>query len=110
MQFNKNWKTGLLLSSALLSSCTLHAQAVYGSLYGTVTDASGAVVPNATVTVTDVTKGTTVTVTANASGDYTVDHLIPDTYNLKVTAAGFQGFEADAITVHADESPKIDAS
>lgn len=110
MQLHKNWKTSLLLSSALLSTCTIHAQAVYGSLYGTVTDASGAVVPNATITVTDVAKGTSVTVTANASGDYTVDHLIPDTYNLKVTAAGFQGFEADAIPVFADQSPKIDAS
>lgn len=111
MQFNKNWKSGLLLmGGALLSSGSLHAQAVYGSLYGTVTDASGAVVPNATITVTDVAKGTTVTVTANASGDYTVDHLIPDTYNLKVTAAGFEGFEADAIPVFADQSPKIDAS
>src|SRR6202020_3660148 len=43
---------------ALLPS-RLHAQALFGSLNGTVTDASGAVVPNASITVTDTDKGTT---------------------------------------------------
>ena len=110
MQTFKNWKALLLLSGSLLATCSLHAQAVYGSLYGTVTDSTGAVVPNATVTVTDVSKGTAVTATANASGDYTVDHLIPDVYNVKVTASGFEGFEANGIQVFADQSPKVDAS
>jgi hypothetical protein len=110
MQRFTNWKALLLLSSSLLATCSLHAQAVYGSLYGTVSDSTGAVVPNATITVTDVAKGTSVTATANASGDYTVEHLIPDVYNIKVTANGFEGFEADGITVNADQSPKVDAS
>ena len=41
------------------------AQAVYGSIFGTVTDKSGAVIPDATITVTDVAKGTVVTVNSN---------------------------------------------
>ena len=106
----KNWKAVMLLGGSLFAAHSLSAQAVYGSLYGTVTDSSGAVVPNATITVTDVTKGTSVTATANASGDYTVEHLIPDTYDLKVTATGFQGYEAKGIPVFADQSPKIDAT
>ena len=67
-----------------------HAQAIYGSIFGTVTDNTGAVVPNATVTVTDESKGTSVEAQSNGSGDYTVQHLIPDTYDIKVTVGGLQ--------------------
>ena len=48
---------------------TSNAQAIYGSVYGTVTDNTGAIVPNATVTVTDEAKGVTVTTQTNDSGD-----------------------------------------
>ena len=72
------------------------------------TDKSGAAVPNATVTVTDEAKGTVVTATSNGSGDYSVPHLIPDVYDLKVTAEGFKGFEAKGIPVQADTAPRID--
>jgi hypothetical protein len=84
------------------------AQSVYGSIFGTVTDKSGAAVPNATVTVTDVAKGTVVNANTNASGDYSVPHLIPDLYNLKVTAKGFKTFETQGIQVLADTAPRID--
>ncbi|MGB6870140.1 MAG: TonB-dependent receptor, partial [Acidobacteriaceae bacterium] len=70
----------------------------------------GAVVPGAKVTITDVSKGTSTSVTSNASGEYLVEHLIPDTYNVKVEASGFQAFEADGVPVAADSSPRIDAS
>ncbi|CAN5505036.1 hypothetical protein BH10ACI4_BH10ACI4_10450 [soil metagenome] len=85
-------------------------QAVYGSLYGTVTDSTGAVVPNATVTVTDIAKGTVVSVTANDGGTYTVEHLIPDSYAIRVSAPGFKSFETKGIRVSADSSPKVDAT
>ncbi len=64
-------------------------QAVYGSIFGTITDNTGAVVPNATVTVTDVSKGTAVTAQSSGDGQYRVQHLIPDTYRVDVDAAGF---------------------
>ena len=79
----------LALVAAAVGAPTMYGQAIYGSLYGTVTDASGAAIPNATVVVTDVTKGTSDTVTTNESGAYTVEHLIPDTYSVEVTANGF---------------------
>ena len=83
-----------------------HAQAIYGSIYGTVTDNTGAVVPNAAVTVTDEAKGTSFNVVTNASGEYSVQHLIPDTYDVKVTASGFQTGETKGIQVFADSSPQ----
>lgn len=96
---------------AIFSTVTLaHAQAVYGTIYGTVTDASGALVPNATVTVTDVAKGTTSVVQSNTRGEFTADHLIPDTYDVMVAAAGFQGFQQSGIQVFADTSVKVQVS
>jgi hypothetical protein len=85
-----------------------NAQAVYGSLIGTVTDNTGAAIPGATVTVTDEAKGTTVVVQSGASGDYSVDHLIPDLYDIKVVFQGFETYETKGIQVYADSSPKVD--
>jgi outer membrane receptor protein involved in Fe transport len=87
-----------------------NAQAVYGSVYGTVTDASGAAIPGATVTVTDENKGTSVTVKSNESGAYTVEHMIPDLYSVKVEMTGFKSFETNHLQVQADTSPKVDAT
>ncbi|WP_263365250.1 TonB-dependent receptor [Edaphobacter bradus] len=94
----------------LISSPSVLAQAVYGSIYGTVADASGAVVPGATVVVTDVSKGTSSTMQSNASGEFAADHLIPDEYDLKVTAAGFQAYEQKGIHVYADTAVKAQIS
>ncbi len=109
---NKLLRTALALAlfacANLLLSTQARAQAVYGSIFGTVTDKSGAAVPDATITVTDEAKGTVVTTTSNASGDYSVPHLIPDTYDLKVSAKGFKNFETKGIQVLADTAPRID--
>jgi outer membrane receptor protein involved in Fe transport len=87
---------------------TSHAQAVYGSIFGTVTDNTDAAIPGATITVTDEAKGTTVVVQSGASGDYSVGHLIPDLYDVKVSFQGFETFETKGIQVYADTSPKVD--
>ena len=109
---NRMLRTALVLAlfacAGLLFSVPASAQSIYGSIFGTVSDSTGAAIPNATITVTDVSKGTIVTATSNASGDYSVPHLIPDVYNLKVTAKGFKAFEATGISVLADTAPRID--
>lgn len=93
----------------LLLPINSFGQAIYGSLYGTVTDNSGAAIPNASVTVTDENKGTSVTAQTNEAGEYRVDHLIPDVYDVKVEVTGFKTFTATGIRVFANTSPKIDA-
>jgi hypothetical protein len=98
--------TGALL---LASSPCASAQAVFGQILGTVTDPTGAAIPNATVTVTDVAKGTSVTLTSNGAGEFTAEHLIPDTYTVKVTAQGFKAFEQTDLHLFADEAPKVSA-
>jgi hypothetical protein len=97
-----------LLACAGLFVTQARGQAVYGSIFGTVTDKTGAAIPNATITVTDVSKGTDVTTTSNGTGDYAVPHLIPDIYDLKVDAKGFQSFVTTGISVLADTAPRID--
>src|SRR5580692_6169138 len=98
----------LLLSVLLLlvPSRTL-AQAIFGSINGTVTDPSGAVVPNATITITDTDKGTTKVVTTSDSGTFLVHDLIPDHYQLKVEASGFSTEQSAVISVSADSSAQV---
>ena len=96
------------LAALLLQVHGAHAQAVFGSISGTITDSSGAVVPSASVTITDVAKGITQTITADPSGFYRAERLTPDTYNIQVSASGLSPSETDGITVAANEEPKVD--
>jgi hypothetical protein len=102
----------ICLAVSVLTICGLCpaalAQAVYGSIFGTVTDASGAAIPNATITVTDISKGTSTTTQAGPTGDYRAEHLIPDSYKVQASAQGFQTAVANNVVVYADTSPKLD--
>ena len=93
----------------LASGHSVLAQAVFGEIRGTVTDSTGAAIPDAIVIVTDVAKGTSVTVSSNGSGDFTASHLIPDTYSVKVTASGFKGFQQTGLDLHADTALNVAA-
>ena len=95
---------------ALLFTIPSFGQAVYGSIFGTVTDSTGAVVPNATITVTDAAKGTSVTAQSNSSGDFSIEHLIPDPYDIKIVATGFRGYQQKGIQLFADTSTKVAAA
>jgi hypothetical protein len=83
-------------------------QAVFGSVAGTVTDPSGAAVPNAKVTVASQAKGTIDQATSNESGNYTVTHLIPDLYTIRIEAQGFKVLEFKDVAVSADVESRID--
>src|SRR6202051_4923703 len=83
------------------------AQAVYGSILGTITDPSGAAVANAKGTVTDQHKGTIDTTTTNDSGNYSVTHLIPDTYTVRVEGSGFKSLEFKDVIVNADSGVDV---
>jgi hypothetical protein len=83
-------------------------QAVFGSIAGSVTDPSGAAVPNAKVTVTSQAKGTIDQATSNESGNYTVTHLIPDLYTVRIEAQGFKVLDFKDVAVSADVESRID--
>src|ERR1039458_10538531 len=83
-------------------------QAVFGSIAGTVTDPSGAAVANAKVTVIDQAKGTTDQATTNESGNYTVTHLIPDPYTVRIASQGFKAIDFKDIAVSAGTATRLD--
>ena len=107
-------KRSAAVSVALLSLlCSLwvasaFGQAVYGSILGTVSDPSGAAVNGAKVIVTSQTKNVSTETTTNESGNYSVTHLIPDVYSIRIAGTGFKTLEYKDITVSADTGSHID--
>jgi outer membrane receptor protein involved in Fe transport len=84
------------------------AQYEDGSLIGTIRDASGAVVGNATVTVTNVNTGIVMKVASNSSGDYEVPALRVGVYTIEAEASGFAPAEAKNITISVAGRQHID--
>lgn len=97
----------LLVASLLWNASYLHAQAVTGTIMGTVNDPTGAAVPGVQIVVTDISKGTSQTVQSNASGNYSVYRLIPDTYSVKASAKGFTPTEVQSVTVDAGATAQV---
>jgi hypothetical protein len=105
------WQFGMLLAFvALLKPCTLLSQTVYGSIYGTALDSSGAVVANADVRVTSQQKGVSFAGKTSTLGEYRIDHLVADTYDVTISAGGFKTFNLKGVQVNAGDSPRVDAT
>src|SRR5215469_12543992 len=87
-----------------------HAPGVGASrdITGTVTDPSSAVIANATVTVTDVEKGTKRTVTTDSGGQYRALSLLPSTYSVTVAKTGFQTEVAKSVVVTIGQTTILD--
>jgi hypothetical protein len=86
--------------SLTIFSATIYAQSANGIIEGTVTDTSGAVVPNATVTITNKADNGVRTVTTNATGVYSAPALLAGEYAVKAEVSGFKTVVRDA-TVNA---------
>ena len=97
------WRAIAFLSISCLAlalfQTNVSAQVLYGSLIGTVTDQSGAVVPGAQVTATDIQTGQVHQDKSDASGRYNIVNVLPGTYNVSVASSGFKNFEQTNITV-----------
>ena len=78
----------VILCLSLAVTPSVEAQVLYGTLSGTVTDASKAAVPNAPVTVRDQGTGATREATTNAQGEFIVGDLQPGTYSVIVNQTG----------------------
>ncbi len=100
---------GLLLAFFALPN-PVKGQGANSTLLGTVTDVSGAVVPNASVQVTNVATGVGQTVKTDSQGRYTVVDLIPGSYNVQVSAAGFQTLLRSGITLTVGSQTVVDVA
>jgi hypothetical protein len=83
-------------------------QAVNATLLGTVTDASGAVIPNATVTITEQRTGVSRSGKTNESGNYTFPDLPPGTYSVAVEVQGFKKEVRQNINVIVNTEQRVD--
>jgi hypothetical protein len=94
----------------LIAVCGINARAQYedGSLIGSIHDATGAAVPNATVTVTNVNTANVFKVTSNGSGDYEVPSLRVGVYNIEAAAPGFASAQAKDISIPVGGRQRID--
>ena len=98
-----NFAGGALLMCAALAG----AQSNTGSIHGTITDPSGAVIPASTITVTAV-GGQAQTATSGGNGAYTVGPLAPGDYTLSVTAAGFAASVPRSVVITAGKVEIVD--
>jgi len=90
------------------STASARAQAVYGSVAGSITDSSGGIVPGATVTITSVERQTSDTVVTNESGRYVKERLLPGVYEVKAELAGFKTAVFSEIRVNVDTQTTLD--
>ncbi|HYO83397.1 MAG TPA: carboxypeptidase-like regulatory domain-containing protein, partial [Bryobacteraceae bacterium] len=99
-----------LAGLAVLSFATpaLRAQAVYGSIVGTVLDGSGAVLSGAKVTITDMGRDVSTSTVTNDSGNYTQRALIVGRYRLRVEHPGFKTVVQENIGVSVDAESRVD--
>lgn len=106
------WKA--LAVGAGLAVCIMGqvaAQAVYGTISGRVVDETGAVLPGAEVTISDVARGTSWTVITDESGNFRRERMLPGpNYHLSVSMPGFKTHVRENVTVQVDAVNTIDVT
>ena len=101
---------GAVLATVLLGGAGIaHAQLTTADILGTVTDATGATVPNAQVTLKNLATGETRTGTTSSSGDYSFNLLQPGHYSVSVTAGGFKVSNTPDLAIEAGDRARNDA-
>jgi carboxypeptidase family protein/TonB-dependent receptor-like protein len=100
----------ILICVLLVSMMSLSAwsQEFRGSISGRVTEASGAAVPGATVTITNLATNTSTTATTNENGSYTAIYLNPGSYTVAVEASGFKKVVRQGIEVRVADRLELD--
>ena len=90
-----------------LSLQTAQAQNVYGTIAGTVTDASGATIADTTVTLTNLGTSEKHTMQSSASGEYAFVNILPGHYRMEAEKGGFKKFVREPIIVEIESGLKI---
>ncbi len=96
----------VLIACGCLMTVAAHAQ-FRASIQGAVTDPTGAVVPGATVTLTDTANGHVLTATSTGNGVYTFNALPPDRFTITVTATGFKKKTLDNVQIRPEQANAV---
>ena len=83
-------------------------QNVYGSMSGTVSDSSGASIPSAAVTLTNLDNNQKQQITTNTSGSYSFVNILPGRYKIRAEKSGFKSFVRQPIVVEVERGLKVD--
>jgi hypothetical protein len=100
----------LMLCAMAISVPVARAQVLYGSLTGTVTDSSGAVIVGANVTALETRTGVSQTTLTDSAGIYRFSNLLQGTYKITITAQGFSTQETPGVPVSVNDIKRVDAS
>src|SRR6202050_4892345 len=100
----------VIFVSLVLCLAPLGAQTTAGSILGTVTDPSGAIVAGATVTITNMGTNIAVKTTSDSSGEYVVTPLEVGKYSVAVEATGFKRSVRSDIQVNVQDRVRVDAN
>jgi Carboxypeptidase regulatory-like domain/TonB-dependent Receptor Plug Domain len=103
------FRLSISLAFVLLATVSLSAQTFRGTILGTVTDPSGAVVAGAKVTVKNTGTGLERSAETSADGNYSLPELPIGTYSVTVVQQGFQTFVATGVTVDVAGERRVDA-
>ncbi len=101
-------RRGMVVSAALLSSLALSWGAVTGSIGGTVKDQTGALIPGATITVTNTAQGVQTKTKSDSKGAYAFPSLPVGRYDLHVEAQGFKPQDRAGLAVDLDSALQLD--
>src|SRR5260370_42130268 len=102
-----NLRLTYIVAVMLALSFAGFAQTV-GQVTGVVTDPSGSIVVDATVTITNSQTNATRTTTTNNAGDYAFPALLPGVYNVKAEMQGFEGEVRKGVELHVEQIARID--
>jgi carboxypeptidase family protein/TonB-dependent receptor-like protein len=102
------WRA-LVAGIAVLVFCfPASAQSNLGRISGSITDKSGGVIVNATVTVTDTQRGISRTLTTDDAGEYTAPNILPGVYTVRAEATGFNKIERQNIRLEVGKDVRVD--
>ncbi len=106
---NTNRINSMLVLCLLLGLTNfISAQAVKGSMLGTISDSSGAVAANATVTITETRTNISNTATTNADGNYVFANVKDGVYRVEATLKGFKKVVRDGVIVDVNTTVRVD--
>lgn len=98
------------LLACLALGQALYAQEVRATITGLVTDPSGAPVPGAQVTVTNLAQNVSLTTQTNETGNFVTPYLIPGTYRVTVEKEGFKRYVRDNVVLQAQDRLRLDVA
>ena len=101
-------KSNRLLLALILLATSLFGQDFQGTIFGRITDSSGAVVPDVQVTLVNTETGASSSTKSNAQGNYRIPFLLPGDYRVVIEHAGFQKIERQNVRVSMGTETTLD--